>query len=284
MVWIPAPVRWAAAVRVAGRDGRRVAAGHWQAVACAGCRAGGQVPVDRSVPVRRGEPAVYERGSLQLSQGPGGDQIRAGHRQLPPPPAPVASVAGHLYYYSYRLGGVWQSWEPARLLARWHRVIRGLADDGSCRPVWLAMKTAAAGQIEVLAPAPPASAEFGVRVVIHATSRGPRQPAVVSETVVDGIIAAFHVGLGHGPAAAAVAAAMAPRLPGMAKTDIEALAAGSTPGPLFSPSAFTVKGTHIQISPCDERCQAGEVTIRPDAEGQYPQISGEIFLLRRVSA
>lgn len=128
------------------------------------------------------------------------------------------------------------------------------------------MKTAAAGQIEVLAPAPPASAELGVRVVIPATSRGPRQPAVVSETVVDGIIAAFHVGLGPGPAAAAVAAAMAPRLPGMAETDMQALAAGSTPGPLFSPSAFTVKGTHIQISPCDERCQAGEVTIRPDAK------------------
>jgi hypothetical protein len=223
-------------------------------------------------------------GASSFPRGLAAIRFERGTGPVPPPPAPVASVTGHLYYYSYRLGGVWQSWEPAGLLARWHRVTRGIADDGSCRPVWLAMKTAAAGQIEVLAPAPPASAEFGVRVVIHATSRGPRQPAVVSETVVDGIIAAFHVGLGHGPAAAAVAAAMAPRLPGMAKTDIEALAAGSTPGPLFSPSAFTVKGTYVQISPCDERCQAGEVTIRPDAEGQYPQISGEIFLLRRVSA
>jgi hypothetical protein len=142
---------------------------------------------------------------------------------------------------------------------------------------------AAAGQVEVLAPGLAASAEFGVRVVIHATSRGPRQPAAVSETVVDGIIAAFHAGLGHGPAAA-VAAALAPRLPGMTVPELEALAAGSAPGPLFTSPAFVVKGTYVQISPCDERCQAGEVTIHPDADGQYPQISGELFALRRIPA
>lgn len=38
----------------------------------------------------------------------------------------------------------------------------------------------------------------------------------------------------------------------------------------------------VQISPCDERCHAGEVTIRPDAQGQFPQISGELFTVRRV--
>jgi hypothetical protein len=70
----------------------------------------------------------------------------------------------------------------------------------------------------------------------------------------------------------------------MTEPELEALAAGSVPGPLFSPSAFAVKGAYVQISPCDERCQAGEVTIRPDAHGQYPQISGELFLLRRVPA
>jgi hypothetical protein len=139
---------------------------------------------------------------------------------------------------------------------------------------------AAAGQVEVLAPGLAASAEFGVRVVIHATPRGPRHAAAVSETVVDGIIAAFHAGLGHG----AAAAALAPRLPGMTVPDLEALAAGSVPGPLFSSSAFVVKGAYVQISPCDERCQAGEVTIRPDADGLYPQISGELFALRRVPA
>jgi hypothetical protein len=38
-----------------------------------------------------------------------------------------------------------------------------VAEDGSCRPVWLAMKTAAAaGQVETLTPQIAATAEFGV--------------------------------------------------------------------------------------------------------------------------
>jgi len=214
-----------------------------------------------------------------------GIRFERGTGPPPPPPVPVARVAGHLYYYSYRLAGVWRWWEPATLLARWHRVTRHAADDGSCRPVWLAMKmAAAAGQVEVFTPPLAATAEFGVRVVIHATSRGPRQAAAVSETVVDGIIAAFHAGLGHGDAAAAVAAALAPRLGGMTVPAVEAFAAGSVPGPLFTSPAFVVKGTYVQINPCDERCQAGEVAIYPDADGPHPQISGELFALRHIPA
>jgi hypothetical protein len=129
---------------------------------------------------------------------------------------------------------------------------------------------AAAGQVEVLAPGFVATTAFGVRVVVHATSRGPRQAAAISETVIDGIIAAFHTGLGHGHAAAAVAAALAPRLPGMTASDVEALVAGSVPGPLFASPAFTVKGTYVQVSPSEGRCQAGEVTIQPDAHGPFP--------------
>jgi hypothetical protein len=147
------------------------------------------------------------------------------------------------------------------------------------------MKTAAAaGQVEVLAPGLPAGAEFGLRVVVHATSRGPRQAAAVSETVVDGIIAAFHAGLGHGPAARAAAAALAARLPDTTAPELEALVAGSLPGPLFTSPAFVVKGTYVQISLCDDQCQVGEVTIQPDADGLYPQISGELFALRRTPA
>jgi hypothetical protein len=201
-----------------------------------------------------------------------------------PAPVPVARAEGHLYYYRYRLGGAWQSWEPAAPLARWHRVTRRLPDDGSCRPVWLAMKLAAAeGQVEVLAPSLDDTTAFGLRAVIHATSRGPRQAAVISETVIDGIIAAFHAGVGGGPAAAAAAAALSPRLPGMTATEVEALIAGSVPGPLFTSPALTVRGTYVQISPCDERCHADEVTIRPDAHGPHPQISGELFTLRQAA-
>src|SRR5712671_4075163 len=66
-----------------------------------------------------------------------------------------------------------QWWEPAVLLARWHRVTRRVADDGSCRPVWLAMKqAAAAGQVEVLGPAPGDAVPFGLRITVHATARG----------------------------------------------------------------------------------------------------------------
>lgn len=202
----------------------------------------------------------------------------------PPPPVPVVLAEGHLHYYSYRPGGTWRSWEPAQVLARWRRVTRHAIDDGSCRPVWLAMKTAAAaGQVEVLAAGPAPAAGFGVRVVIHATPRGPRHAPAVSEAVIDGVIAAFHAGLGPGPAAVAVAAALAPRYTGMTGSEIEALAAGSVPGPLFTSPAFVVKGNYVQISPCDERCQAGEVVIRPDADGQHVQISGELFAIRAAA-
>jgi hypothetical protein len=220
-------------------------------------------------------------GTPIFPKGLAGIRFERGAGPLPPPPIPVTRVGGNLYYYGYGLGGAWLSWEPAELLARWHRVTRRTADDGSCRPVWLAMKTAAAaGQVEVFAPRLPVGAGFGVRVVVHSTSRGPRQAAAVSETVMDGIIAAFHDGLGHGPAAAAAAAALAPRLLGATVSELEAFAAESVPGPLFTGPAFVVKGTYVQISPCDEQCQAGEVTIRPDADGWYPQISGELFTLR----
>jgi hypothetical protein len=115
---------------------------------------------------------------------------------------------------------------------------------------------------------------------VHATSRGPRQAVTVSESLVDGTIAAFHVGVSADDAAAA-AAALAPRLPGTTETAIAALAAMRSPGPLFAASPFVIKGSYVQINSWDERCQAGQVTIKQDAEGQFPQISGELLTLRR---
>ncbi|MGA9606161.1 MAG: hypothetical protein WBR21_03930 [Rouxiella badensis] len=171
-------------------------------------------------------------GASSFPRGLAAIRFERGTGSLPPSPSPVASVAGHRYYYSYRPGGVWRSWECAETIARWRRVTRRAADDGSCRPVWLAMKMAAAsGQVEVLVPELAPDAEFGVRVVIHATPRGPRNAAAVSETV-------------------------------------------------FASPALVVRGNYVQISPCDERCQAGEVVICPDADGPYPQISGVLYALR----
>lgn len=75
---------------------------------------------------------------------------------------------------------------------------------------------------------------FGVRIVIHPTSRGPRQAAVVSETMVDGIVAAFHAGLGYGKDSADAAGTLTPRLPDIAAREVEVLVTESGPRPLFA--------------------------------------------------
>jgi hypothetical protein len=208
-------------------------------------------------------------------------RFERGIGQPPEPPAPVSRVDEQLHYYRYCLGGMWQWWESAVPLARWHRVTRRAADDGSYRPVWLAMKqAAAAGQVEVLGSVPDDAVPFGLRITVHPTTRGPRGAVAISESLVDGIIAAFHAGASAAGAAKA-ATALAPRLPGMTEAEIAALAAMDSPGPLFAASPFVIKGSYVQISPCDDRCQAGQVTIGPGAEGPFMQISGELLSLRR---
>lgn len=198
----------------------------------------------------------------------------------PPPPAPIVSVAGHVYYYRYRIDGELEWWEPADTLARWTRVPRQLPHDGSARPMWLAMKRAAyAGEVELTDSAHDARAPFGIRVVVHATARGPRSAPAISEALIDGVIAAFH---GSAPNAAAVAAALASRMPSVAQSEIEMLAATDTPTPIFESSPFVVAGSFVQISPHDERCFAGEVAIRRDSSGPFVETSGEIVTLRRA--
>jgi hypothetical protein len=200
----------------------------------------------------------------------------------PAPPVPVARTAGHLYYYRYQVGGIWQWWEPGDVLARWRRVPRRIRDDGSARPVWHAMKQAvASGQVQARATALDASTPFGIRIAVHATARGPRSAPAISESLIDGIVAAFHDGDPSTPAAAAL---LATRLPGTSPQELEALAKTGSAGALFGGSAFVVQGPYLQISPCDERCYAGDVAISADAVGQYPEISGELFTLRRVGA
>jgi len=195
----------------------------------------------------------------------------------PEPPVSISRVAGHLYYYRYRWGAAWEWWEPGQLLARWQRVPRFLPGNGSARPVWLAMKSAAAaGQIETSGSVLDEVTPFGVRIVVHATPRGPRSAPAISETLIDGTIAAFHAGSAN----PAVAAAIAARTPSVPHSTIAALTALDAPGPLFATSPFVIKGPYVQINPSDERCYAGEVAIRPDAQGRVPEISGELFTLR----
>jgi hypothetical protein len=116
---------------------------------------------------------------------------------LPPPPSPfpVWLIDGQLRYYRYRPAGSWQWWEPDELLASWTRVPRRLADDGSARPTWLAMRMAAAqGRVTVPATTHAVTTVFGVRLTLHATPAGPRSAAAACEPLIDGVISAFHGG------------------------------------------------------------------------------------------
>jgi hypothetical protein len=93
--------------------------------------------------------------------------------------------------------------------------------------VWLAMKlAAAAGQVEVLGLAPDDAMPFGVQIIVHATARGPRRAVAISESLVDGIIAAFHGGASAvGAAAAAAALTGGPRLTGLPGKPVMSLCA-----------------------------------------------------------
>jgi hypothetical protein len=101
---------------------------------------------------------------------------------------------------------------------------------------------------------------------------------VISETIVDGALAAFH---GPPTSPRLVAEKLAPKLSGSALDQIEHLLALRWPGILFQTSPFVQAGPYTQISPCDERCQAGEVSITVDSHRPQVEISGEVYTLRQ---
>ena len=111
----------------------------------------------------------------------------------PTPPVPIDLIGGHLHYYRYQVGGEWTKWEPGETLARWHRLPRQLPDDGSARPVWFALRHANADRpVSISGDGLEPRANFGLRLTVHATNRGPRNAISYSEKLVDGTIAAFH--------------------------------------------------------------------------------------------
>jgi hypothetical protein len=73
---------------------------------------------------------------------------------------------------------------------------------------------------------------------------------VISETLVDGVIAAF-----HGPTSnpRVVANALARKLAGTSRDQLARLLSLHWPGNLFPSSPFNVTPTYVQVSPCDER-------------------------------
>lgn len=198
----------------------------------------------------------------------------------PAPPVPIALIGGHLHYYRYQVGGQWTRWEPDETIARWDRLPRRLSDDGSARPVWFALRDANADRLvsmsgDGLEP----RANFGLRLTVHATSRGPRNAISYSERLVDGTIAAFH----SDRYSDVLLSVLAPKFPGV--TDEELRRALDHPvGPLFTTPAIHTKGGFVQISPADERCSVGELTIRQDSTRRWPELSGELFTIRPVDS
>jgi hypothetical protein len=218
-------------------------------------------------------------GASSFPKGIGSIRFERGVGRPPDPPVAISAIAGHVYFYRYRWNGAFDWWKPDELLARWERIPRSLPDDGSCRPVWLALKQSAArGDIDILGPPPSDKAPLGIRLNVHATPRGPRSAPVISESLVDGVFAAFH---GSPPSRRLIAETLTQRLPGTAADEIEHLLGLNWQGVLFWNSAFVQAGSYIQISPCDERCLAGELSITVDSHGPHVEISGEVFTLCR---
>jgi hypothetical protein len=195
----------------------------------------------------------------------------------PEPPAPTNRVAGQLHYYRYDLGDGWRCWEPDKLLATWNRVPRLLADDGSARPAWLAMKSAVDRGLVAATGLLGSTQDFGVRLVMHATRNGPRSAPAISEPLIDGVIAAFHAADPRLEVAAILAARLGAQMPDPSEADIERFVRTDGPGPLFTGSPFRLGGAVVHLSPDDERCVAGHVSIQQNAHGRYPEISGELF-------
>jgi hypothetical protein len=197
----------------------------------------------------------------------------------PRPPVQIDLVGGHLHYYRYEFGRQWTTWEPDQTLARWDRIPRRLAGDGSARPSWYSLRDAnARALISLFTHILDAQANFGIRLTVHATKLGPRNAISCSEELIDGAIAAFH----NDRYSDELFSALAPKFPGI---NAEALgrALDHPVGPLIATPAIHVTPGLLQISPADERCRLGELTIRQDSESPCPELSGELFTVRSIA-
>ena len=205
-------------------------------------------------------------------------RFEQGSSHPPAPPTPIELIDGHLHYYRYQLGGQWVTWEADRILASWSRLPRRLAADGSARPAWLALREGAAkDRVELSGERLDPEATFGVRVTIHAKKSGPRNAITNSESTIDGAIAAFH----NDEFSEELLTALTPKLPGITAEELRA-ALKKSAAPLFDSPAIRANAGFVQISPADERCLVGELQICNDSNGRWPELSGEIFTIRRA--
>jgi hypothetical protein len=195
----------------------------------------------------------------------------------PEPPEPIDLVGGHMHYYRYAVGGEWTTWEADEVLARWDRLPRRVPQDGSAGPVWLALRDGHAdGRVNLTGVDLRHDENFGLRLVVHATRQGPRSAISISENLVDGTLAAFHADRYSD----ALFPALTRRFPSVADEQIRR-AYDRPAGPLFATPAIRPFGKSVQFSPDDERCIVGEVVILQDSRTRWPELSGELFSVRR---
>lgn len=195
----------------------------------------------------------------------------------PAPPIPIDLIGGHLHYYRYSVGTEWTRWRPDHTIARWQRIPRRLALNGSARPAWYALRDANANGLVSLSEGDlDVQTNFGIRLIVHATKHGPHNAVSCSEELIDGTIAAFH----NDRYTAALASAVAPKFPGIT-TDELRRALDHPAGPLISTPAIRLTHGGIQINPLDEHCRVGELIIRRDSTRPWSELSGELFTLRR---
>jgi hypothetical protein len=116
---------------------------------------------------------------------------------------------------------------------------------------------------------------FGIRLTVHATKLGPRNAISCSEELIDGAIAAFH----NDRYSDELFAALAPKFPGITAEELRR-ALDHPIGPLIGTPAIHATPGLIQVSPADERCRLGELTICQDSESRCPELSGELFTVR----
>lgn len=197
----------------------------------------------------------------------------------PAPPISIDLLGGHLHYYRYEVSRRWAKWEPDETLACWNRVPRRLPDEQNARPIWFALRDANAKKLITISAGRrlDPNTNFGIRLIVHANTRGPRNVVTYSEKLVDGSISAFH----NDRYSDQLFTALAPKFPGVAKEELRH-ALDHPAGPLFDSRAIHTTPGGIQISPSDERCRLGEVTIRQDSTTQWPELSGELFTVRPI--
>lgn len=203
-------------------------------------------------------------------------RFERGLATTPSPPEDLELIGRHVHYYRYEVGGRWTVWEPDAVVARWQRIPRRLADDGSARPVWFALREGhVRNQISLTGVELPAHANFGLRLTVHASTLGPRNAIAYSERLFDGTIAAFH----NDHCTDTRLAALSAKLP-VVPEELLRQVLDQPVGPLFATPAIHVKGSFVQISPADERCILGELVIVQDSADRCPQLSGELFTVR----